>query len=64
VFVLLGLVSSPIAIPFVGVRASPQGWSGAILPYAAVVASEQPLELLLEYLRKLQAYGKELMSPS
>ena len=38
-----------------------EGWTGAILPYAAVVASEQPLELLLEYLRSLQAHGARLM---
>jgi hypothetical protein len=39
-----------------------EGWIGAILPYAAVVASEQPLDLLLEYLQKLQAHGKKLMA--
>lgn len=39
-----------------------EGWTGAILPYTAAVASEQPLELLLEYLQKLQAHGKKLMA--
>jgi hypothetical protein len=37
------------------------GWTGAILPCAAAVASGQPLELLLEYLRSLQAHGARLM---
>ena len=39
-----------------------EGWTGAILPYAAVLASEQPLDLLLDYLRKVQAHGKKLMA--
>lgn len=39
-----------------------EGWSGAILPYSAIVASDQPDELLLEYLRKLQVHGKKLMA--
>lgn len=39
-----------------------EGWTGAVLPYAAVAASEQPLELLLDYLRTLQAHGKKLMA--
>jgi len=38
-----------------------EGWLGAILPYAAVAAAEQPLDLLLEYLRSLQINGKKLM---
>ncbi len=37
------------------------GWSGAVLPYDAVVASDQPFELLLNYLRTLQSQGKSLM---
>ena len=39
-----------------------EGWTGAILPYAAVVASGQPLDLVLEYLRSVQAHGKKLMA--
>ena len=39
-----------------------EGWTGAILPYAAVVASQKPFDLLLEYLRTSQAHGKKLMS--
>ena len=39
-----------------------EGWTGAILPYAVVAASEQPLDLLLDYLRSLQAHGQALMS--
>ena len=39
-----------------------EGWTGAVLPYAAVVASEQPLERLLGYLRMLQAHGQKLMA--
>ena len=39
-----------------------EGWTGAILPYSAVVASDQPAELLLDYLRKLQVHGKKLMT--
>jgi hypothetical protein len=38
-----------------------EGWTGAILPYAALVASERPRELLLEYLRVTQAHGKRAM---
>jgi hypothetical protein len=38
-----------------------EGWTGAILPYAAVVASKQPLDLLLEYLRSLQTHAAKLM---
>jgi hypothetical protein len=39
-----------------------EGWTGAVLPYAAVVVSEKPLELLLDYLRSLQVHGKQLMA--
>ena len=39
-----------------------QGWTGAILPYAAVVASDMSLELLLGYLQTLQAHGADLMA--
>ena len=39
-----------------------EGWTGAVLPYAAVVATARPLELLLEYLRRLQAHGAKLMA--
>ena len=39
-----------------------EGWTGAVLPYAAVTASDQPLELLLDYLRTLQVHGKKLMA--
>jgi len=39
-----------------------EGWTGAVLPYATVVASDQPLELLLDYLRALQVHGKQLMA--
>ena len=39
-----------------------EGWTGAILPYAAVVASDRPTELLLDYLQSLQAYGAKLMA--
>lgn len=37
------------------------GWTGAILPYAVVAGASSPLEMLLEYLRSLQAHGAELM---
>jgi len=39
-----------------------EGWTGAILLYSAVVASSQPTDLLLDYLRKLQSHGKSLMT--
>jgi hypothetical protein len=38
-----------------------EGWTGAVLPYAAVVETSCPLELLLDYLRILQAHGAKLM---
>jgi hypothetical protein len=38
-----------------------EGWTGAVLPYGAVVATARPLELLLDYLRGLQAHGAKLM---
>jgi hypothetical protein len=37
------------------------GWTGAVLPYAAVVETSCPFELLLDYLRILQAHGAKLM---
>ncbi len=39
-----------------------EGWTGAILPYAAVAASDRPLEPLLDYLRNLQTHGASLMA--
>jgi len=39
-----------------------EGWTGAVLPYAALLSDSSPLELLLDYLRKLQAHGSKLMS--
>jgi hypothetical protein len=39
-----------------------EGWTGAVLPYAAVVAAHSPKDLLLDYLRGLQAHGKKLMA--
>lgn len=38
-----------------------EGWTGAILPYATVAASERPFKLLLDYLQTLQAHGAKLM---
>ncbi len=38
-----------------------EGWTGAILPYAAVAAASDPNEYLLSYLRSLQAHGAKLM---
>ena len=38
-----------------------EGWTGAVLPYAAVAAASRPFELLLDYLRSLQAHGAKLM---
>lgn len=38
-----------------------QGWTGAILPYATVVAASSPSELLIDYLRRLQGHGAGLM---
>jgi len=39
-----------------------EGWTGAILPYSALVASAQPKDLLLAYLKVLQSHGKRLMT--
>ena len=39
-----------------------EGWTGAVLPYAAVVAAHSPRQLLLDYLVSLQAHGKKLMA--
>jgi len=39
-----------------------EGWTGAVLPYAAVVAAHNPQQLLLDYLGSLQAHGKKLMA--
>jgi hypothetical protein len=38
-----------------------EGWTGAVLPYATVVAASSPYELLLDYLGSLQAQGAKLM---
>ena len=38
-----------------------QGWTGAVLPYATLVASSRPQELLADYLRATQPHGKRLM---
>jgi len=40
-----------------------EGWTGALLPYSALVKSDQPQQLLLDYLQALQAHGKRLMNP-
>ena len=39
-----------------------EAWTGAILPYAVLAASERPDALLLAYLRAVQAHGKKLMT--
>ncbi|MCU7930241.1 MAG: hypothetical protein KZQ90_05535 [Candidatus Thiodiazotropha sp. (ex Codakia rugifera)] len=39
-----------------------EGWIGAILPYAALVTSDQPYELLHGYLMTLQEHGGNLMT--
>mgnify|MGYP001553824806 CR=1 FL=1 len=39
-----------------------EGWTGAVLPYAAMVATARPLELLLDYFRRLHAHGTKLMA--
>jgi hypothetical protein len=38
-----------------------EGWTGAVLPYAALLSDSSPFELLLDYLRNLQAHGSQLM---
>jgi len=38
-----------------------EGWTGAVLPYAAVVAASSPKELLLDYLQSLHAHGAKQM---
>lgn len=37
------------------------GWTGAVLPYAALVAAADPLGLLLGFLETVQAHGAHLM---
>jgi len=39
-----------------------EGWTGALLPCAALLRSDQPQRLLLDYLQALQAHGKRLMT--
>lgn len=39
-----------------------EGWTGALLPYSALAASDHPEALLLDYLRAVQAHGKKLMA--
>ncbi|MCU7928068.1 MAG: hypothetical protein KZQ97_16725 [Candidatus Thiodiazotropha sp. (ex Dulcina madagascariensis)] len=39
-----------------------EGWTGAILPYTALVASSRPQALLADYLQTTQAHGKRLMA--
>jgi hypothetical protein len=38
-----------------------EGWSGAILPYTAVLEAGRPSERLIEYLQTLQTHGSTLM---
>ena len=38
-----------------------EGWSGAILPYTAMLEAERPDERLIEYLQALQTHGSTLM---
>jgi len=38
-----------------------EGWTGAVLPYATVVAAASPSELLIDYLGRLQEHGSKLM---
>jgi hypothetical protein len=38
-----------------------EGWTGAVLPFAAVVATSNQFELLIDYLSCLQAHGAKLM---
>ncbi|MCP3868492.1 MAG: hypothetical protein GY703_10420 [Gammaproteobacteria bacterium] len=38
-----------------------EGWTGAIMPYGAVVSADQPEAALLDYLERLQAHGAKLM---
>ncbi|MCU7847218.1 MAG: hypothetical protein KZQ89_04300 [Candidatus Thiodiazotropha sp. (ex Lucinoma kastoroae)] len=45
-----------------GVYWHTEGWSGAILPYAALVSSDRPHELLLDYLQTVQVHGAKLMT--
>jgi hypothetical protein len=37
------------------------GWSGAIMPYAALVEADRPEEILLGFLKQVQAAGARLM---
>jgi hypothetical protein len=41
-----------------------QGWTGAVLPYAALAATERPEEQLLGFLRQVHAAGSRLMNQS
>jgi len=38
------------------------GWTGALLPYSTLAASDRPEAMLLDYLRTVQAHGKKLMT--
>ena len=39
-----------------------EGWTGAILPYAAVAAAADPRGELLGFVRAVQAHGRSLMA--
>lgn len=39
-----------------------EGWTGAVLPYLVLTATDRPVALLLDYLRGVQAHGKKLMA--
>ena len=39
-----------------------EGWSGAILPYAALLEVDDPQKLLLNFLQTVQKHGAELMN--
>jgi hypothetical protein len=38
-----------------------EGWTGAVLPYAALLSDSDPEERLLNFLRMLQGHGSRLM---
>jgi hypothetical protein len=38
-----------------------EGWTGAILPYIAILEAEHPDERLIDYLQTLQTHGSTLM---
>jgi hypothetical protein len=40
-----------------------EGWTGALLPYSALLISDHPQQRLLDYLQALQAHGQRLMAP-